>query len=217
MLSGIRALCADFDGTIADTRLDFGLMRQRVQEFAAQEGLDGRGLSAPYVLEMVAEIGEQLGADSRRAARFRRRCRAMMCQMELAAAQGGRLFPGVREALAELSGRGLRIAVVTRNCRRAVEEFCKLHPFVCHSLLTRDDVARVKPDPEHLWQALRALGVPPRQAAMIGDHPTDMQCGSAAGLRTVGVLTSGSPAEALEAAGAQLVVGSLADLPPHLP
>ncbi|MFQ6132315.1 MAG: HAD family hydrolase [Armatimonadota bacterium] len=217
LLSGIRAICADFDGTIADTRLDFDLMRQRVRQFAAQEGLDGQHFVERYVLELVAEIEDRLQPGSRSAARFRRRCEAMMSDMELAAVRGGRLFSGAGEALAELSESGRRVAVVTRNCRRAVEEFRGRHPFECHAVVTRDDVRRVKPDPEHLWQALRLLGVPSEEAAMIGDHPTDMQCGRAAGMVAVGVLTSRSRAEALTEAGAELVIPSLAHLPQHLP
>lgn len=215
-LADIRAICADFDGTIADTRLDFDLMRQRVRELAAQEGLDGDQLSERYVLELVAESEQRLGAGSPSAQRFRRRADRMMAQMELAAAQEGRLFAGVSQALAQLAERGVKIAVVTRNCRRAVRHFLRLHPFVCDVLVTRDDVSRVKPDPEHLWHALRLLGIPPHQAAMIGDHPTDVACGKAAGLTVVGVLTSGAGADGLTAAGADLVLPSLAELAAHL-
>ena len=58
-----------------------------------------------------------------------------------------------------------------------------------HLLLTRDDVALTKPNPEHLWEALRLLGEKPEDAAMVGDHFMDIEAGVKAGCAaTLGVL-----------------------------
>ena len=51
---------------------------------------------------------------------------------------------------------------------------------------------------------LKQLDVPPGEAAMVGDHPMDIRAGKEAGLRTIGVLTGYSQAEALHRAGADL-------------
>ena len=79
-------------------------------------------------------------------------------------------------------------------------------------LLTRDDVAKVKPDKAHLLTALGMLGVMPREALMVGDHRTDIECGRAAGAYTCGVLTDKTTRGELEEAGADLVVVSVAAL-----
>ncbi len=48
---------------------------------------------------------------------------------------------------------------------------------------------------------------------MIGDTAVDVQAGRAAGAQTVGVLSGFGEAYELEAAGADLILASVADLP----
>jgi phosphoglycolate phosphatase len=90
----------------------------------------------------------------------------------------------------------------------------------CDALLSRDDVSRVKPDPEHLFAALRALGLPdgrspslsPRSPCiMVGDHWMDIQAGRAAGMGTIGIGRGRGP-EAFAPAPPDLLAEELADL-----
>jgi len=55
-------------------------------------------------------------------------------------------------------------------------------------VVTDDDVAAPKPDPEGLLAAARALGLPPGEIVYVGDSPTDLLAGKAAGMRTAAVL-----------------------------
>jgi phosphoglycolate phosphatase len=88
-----------------------------------------------------------------------------------------------------LIGRGVKVGVVTRNCRRVSLGLLARCALPHHLLLTRDDVPLAKPHPEHLWDALRLLGEPPGAAAMAGDHWMDIQAGVRAGCAaTLGVL-----------------------------
>jgi phosphoglycolate phosphatase len=132
--------------------------------------------------------------------------------MEIEAAAEGALFDGTRMLLAGLAGRSIRTGVVTRNCRIAV---LKVFPDIAHHcqiVLTRDDTECVKPHPEHLHAALRALGVVPSEAIMVGDHPLDILLGRTAGTGTVGVLTGHSGREELRAARADLIVDQAVDI-----
>ena len=57
-----------------------------------------------------------------------------------------------------------------------------------------------KPAPDIFLHALARLGTPASLTAAVGDRPeTDIAAGQAAGLRTIGVLTGASPAEAFAA------------------
>jgi HAD superfamily hydrolase (TIGR01457 family) len=57
-----------------------------------------------------------------------------------------------------------------------------------------------KPSPDMFRHALARLGTPASLTAAVGDRPeTDIAGGQAAGLRTIGVLTGASPAEAFAA------------------
>jgi mannitol-1-/sugar-/sorbitol-6-phosphatase len=72
------------------------------------------------------------------------------------------------------------------------------------------DVARGKPDPEGYRIAGERLGVDPAQALVVEDSPPGIEAGRAAGAATVGVT---STHEAAELGAADVVIGSLEDLP----
>ncbi len=74
--------------------------------------------------------------------------------------------------------------------------------------LTRDDSQNVKPHPGHLQKALGILGVPEKDAAMVGDHPTDVMTARRAGSCAVGVLTGSADEKSLRAAGADLILAN---------
>jgi phosphoglycolate phosphatase len=210
-LRALRAVVFDFDGTLAETRIDFGLMRRRTVEVIQQWGAWVPGLDeGRYVLELVEAAASRLAHEPAAAAHFRAAAMQAIEDVEMLTCSRAAPFAGVAEALEALRETGLTVGIITRNCRRAVESVLQRQPLPHDALFTRDDVARVKPDPGHLFACLGALGVPPGEALMVGDHPTDMQCGHAAGALTCGVLTDSTGAAELVAAGAQWV---LLDIP----
>jgi HAD superfamily hydrolase (TIGR01509 family) len=75
-----------------------------------------------------------------------------------------------------------------------------------------DDVDEGKPAPEPVQHALDLAGAPAEQAVFVGDTVWDMQAGSRAGVRCVGVLSGGIPRADLEKAGATAVYDDPADL-----
>lgn len=109
---------------------------------------------------------------------------------------------GAADVLAALAGRGVRTGVVTSKTgdRREVDaDLARIDEHI-DVVITGDDVARGKPDPEGILRALSILGVDPAEAVYVGDGPVDIRAGRAAGMRTIG-LTHGlhSRAELLEA------------------
>jgi len=143
--------------------------------------------------------------------------RQAIVDIELEAAEGAEVFQGVPEMLQVLAERGWRVGIVTRNCRPAVERVLAKLPLHHDVLLTRDDVARAKPDPAHLLAALDALGVSAAQAAMCGDHPMDVLAGQRVGALTVGVLSPGLTPDYFLDVHPDLVVSRVTDLLAHLP
>jgi pyrophosphatase PpaX len=55
-------------------------------------------------------------------------------------------------------------------------------------LVSCDDVARPKPDPEPVHRALEWLGVGADDVVFVGDSLHDLHCGHAAGVRTAAAL-----------------------------
>jgi len=71
---------------------------------------------------------------------------------------------------------------------------------------------RMKPHPDPLLHAARAMGVDPAACLMIGDTTVDMRTGMAAGAQTVGVLCGFGTEDELRRAGAGLILRTTSDL-----
>ena len=85
------------------------------------------------------------------------------------------------------------------------------------ALACADDGIRSKPEPDPVLHLCRVLGIPPERTAVVGDSPSDLRMGRAAGARrNIAVLTGVGDRAALEPlAGA--VLESIADLAPEAP
>jgi phosphoglycolate phosphatase len=216
MFERARAFLFDFDGTLIQQRIDFDLMRRQALEVVARYGLPTEPLRKMYVLEMIDLVQAQLAAqEPARGRAFYAEVQQVITALELEAAEGAKAFPGVPEFLRTLRERGLAVGIVTRNCRAAVERVLQHNHLPYDVLLTRDDVAQVKPDPRHLAAALEILGIPAPQSVMCGDHPMDVLAGQRIGAMTVGVLPAGKPADYFAEVRPDLVVASVTEILDH--
>jgi phosphoglycolate phosphatase len=161
-------------------------------------------------------VAEDLrGRNPELAEMFHASAHGVVIEEEVAAARNASPFPGVIELLGALREADKRIGIVTRNCRPAVEAILANHPIPHDVLLTRDDVSKVKPDPDHLLQAARRIGLSLERALMVGDHPMDVVAGKAAGARTVGILNVGRPADYFAEVEPTAVLSSVTEIPAH--
>lgn len=205
-LDHISALIFDFDGTLATPVLDFSLLRERalasLTPFMEQWDKALEGSSLP-VMEELDRLCASLPPSQ--AALARRRCMDAVEAVEIEAAGRAALFPFVRPMLRALRAKGYSMAIVTRNCPEAVfTVFPDLADF-CSPILTRKDVHRVKPHPDHMNAALKAMGASPEATLAIGDHPMDVEAGKRVGVLTAAVLTGESSRESLEASGPDML------------
>ncbi len=212
-LRGRRALLFDFDGTLIHQTIDFDEMRRLVEGVFRQHGVSPDPWKGMFVLEMIERAVALLeGDDAERARSIRDQAAQAIVDLELRAAEGALAYAGVPEMLQSLRAAGLGVAIVTRNCRLAVESVMARNALACDVLMTRDDVAYVKPDPRHLLVALKHLGASVAQAVMVGDHPSDVLVGQRAGTATVGVLTPGAGPERFAEVDPDLVVSDVTEL-----
>ena len=217
MFDSVRAILFDFDGTLIHQSIDFDFMRDVVLNIVDSYGVATEPLVTMPVLELIDRATDELmRTDGHRGRALFEEAHRAVLGIELAAAERARAFPGVPEMLRHLRRHGFRVGIVTRNCRAAVERVLGHHPMDHDALLTRDDVAHVKPDPRHLLAALEVLGVPGHQAVMCGDHPMDVLAGRRIGAKTVGVLPPGLTSERFAAAVPDLILTQVTDLLSYL-
>jgi len=187
--AALRVVLFDLDGTLAETHIDFPAMTAAMQELARAHSVpesvtDGRDILG--LVEAAAEDVQERGGDG---PALRRTAFAELQAMEIAGCAHPLLLPGTRELLSNLVNRGVKVGVVTRNCRAVSVRLLARFALPHHLLLTRDDIQKAKPNPEHLWDALEYLGEAADHAVMVGDHWMDIQAGVRAGCAaTLGVL-----------------------------
>jgi HAD superfamily hydrolase (TIGR01509 family) len=83
-------------------------------------------------------------------------------------------------------------------------------------LITHDDVAHAKPDPDLFIAAADALGVAVEDSVVVGDSIWDLLAARRARALAVGLLSGGYGREELERAGAFRVYEDPADLLDHI-
>ena len=199
----VDAVVFDFDGTLAELHLDFSEMERRLTERALSLFPLIPDPSNMRALEWVESLARALPEEE--ASVFRRDARALIVEMEMDAARRGKLFSFTKGMLLDLTRRGVRTAVITRNCDAAVKTVFPDIESYCGAFLSRDHVPRVKPDPDHLLRALERVGVAPGRALMVGDHPVDVRTGKSAGTFTAGVWSGNSTMADLVKSGADRV------------
>jgi HAD superfamily hydrolase (TIGR01549 family) len=158
----MRGVIFDLDGTLVDSALDFDVMRREI----------GLPPGEP-ILEAIAQMPP---SEARRAL-------SVVERHEQVGAERAVLLPGVADFLAELAGRGMLAAIITRNSRVITDAVLRKAPLAFSLALTRDD-GPIKPDPWCVEEIRRAWGAPRESVALIGDSIYDIQTGRRAGVRT---------------------------------
>ena len=134
---------------------------------------------------------------------------------------GGLVAPvsGAREAIEELQAGGRGVVLTTgfaRVTQDAILDALGWQDLVPRTLCPADAGGRGRPYPDMVLTALlrTAAADDVREIAVVGDTSYDMLSGVRAGAGLVaGVLTGAHDADALRAAGATHVLGSVAELP----
>ena len=227
-LPRVRALCFDVDGTIADTDdhivaqlaalidkvpLVSGRRAERVarQVVMASETpvnaayglLDRFGMDVP-----IARLRERI-----RTARARGADPAHTRNLEAADQVPHDMMAGVKEMLEALA-RLYPLSTISTGSAPRVERFLEHYGVrkLFAAVVGSETTPRMKPHPDPLLYAAKAMGVDPAACLMIGDTTVDICTGLSAGAQTVGVLCGFGTEEELVRAGAGLILRTTSDL-----
>jgi HAD superfamily hydrolase (TIGR01509 family) len=128
-----------------------------------------------------------------------------------------RPLPGARELLRRLQREGVPFAVATSGNTVSARVGLEMLGFGSEiPLVTRDQVAFAKPNPDLFLAAAKLLGVAIEQSIVVGDSIWDMLAAQRARALAVGLLSGGYGREELQLAGAYRVYDEPADLLGHL-
>jgi HAD superfamily hydrolase (TIGR01509 family) len=128
-----------------------------------------------------------------------------------------RPLPGARELLASLTRRRVPWAIATSGAMATAAHCLKALGVPSGvPVVTRDQVAYAKPDPDLFVVAAELLHVPISTSIVVGDSVWDLLAARRAGALGVGLLSGGYGQDELERAGAYRVYDDPADLHRHI-
>jgi len=128
-----------------------------------------------------------------------------------------RPLPGARDLLARLTAMHVPWAIATSGSDvTAAPTLALLDIPEGTPIVTRDQVAYAKPNPDLFMVAAERLGLATHDAFVVGDSIWDLLAAQRAGSLGIGLLSGGYGQEELERAGAYRVYADPADLLAHL-
>ena len=207
----IEALIFDFDGVIIDTETpDYETWQEVFNVNGAQldrslwQRVIGGGTERFDVYQHLEDIG---GARLNRDAILRSRR-----DRYEALVRSSPLLPGVLEYIEDARRLGLRLGVASSSTRVWVEGHLAERGLLAlfHSVVTGDDVDKVKPAPDLYVAALDRLGTPPDRAVAIEDSLHGVVAAKRAGMFCVAVPNPMTMDMSLEKADLQL--GDLSEM-----
>jgi beta-phosphoglucomutase len=209
-----KAVIFDMDGVLVDSyhaHFESWLMAARREglgfteaEFAGTFGRTSREIIAHFWGEGRLNEAEIATLDAWKESAFR----------DLVA-ENFPAMPGARELLAALSASGFLLAVGSsgppENVSMVLDRLEAKSYF--RAIVTGMDVTRGKPDPQVFLLAAERLGVPPARCVVVEDARPGIEAAHAAGMKAVGLVSTGRTAE--ELAQANHLARTLFELTPQ--
>ncbi|WP_264212206.1 HAD-IA family hydrolase [Leisingera thetidis] len=216
MSKPLRLILFDVDGTLADS--------QGAITGAMAEAFQGAGLPVPPRDAVLSIVGLSLPlamaelAPDQDAATLEALVEgyksSYMASRQAAGAAHSPLYPGAREALAELNAvPEYLLGVATGKSQRGMDALIAAHGLECFVTRQVADHHPSKPHPSMVLAAMAETGVERDSTVMIGDTRYDIEMGRAAGVTTIAVPWGYHAAETL---GADYLIRGFAELRPLL-
>ena len=182
----VRAFVFDLDGTLIDSKTDLvnsvnAMLREtRRAHLPADLIASYVGHGAPQLIART--LGSAASDEERREA-----LKIFLKHYQVKKLEETRPYPGVVEGLHELRTRPLAV-LSNKPAKLSVEILDGLGlAWFFRGVYGGDSFERKKPDPSGALAILKEFGVPPEEAAMVGDSDVDVQTARNAGMLAVGV------------------------------
>ncbi len=163
----MKAVIFDMDGTLIKNPVPFSEMRERI---ARRLNMPVESLQPLY--ESLLKLKNPDVMD-------------ILKEEEIERAKKSYPVDGLRNVLKYLRKMGIKIAIVTRNCREAVDVALGSYLKFFDLIITRDDTKLPKPAPDPILLIIKHFGISPSEAIVVGDYDYDIEAGRRAGCITV--------------------------------
>lgn len=210
-----RVVLIDLDGTLVDTAPDIAeAVNRMLLDWSAPplpldtvRGFIGNGV--PTLIRRVLQANPARHPGEQQAlARFLQHYRDTNGRF-------GQVFPGVREGLKALQQAGYRLGCVTNKFSAPTAALLDIHTLApwFEVVVAGDTLDQMKPSPEPLLHACRAMHANPEHCVLVGDSSVDVAAARAAHM-PVYIVRYGYPgAGGHEAMQCDALIDSFEDLP----
>ena len=209
--TAIRGIVFDLDGVLIQSAPSHAAAFEQVFARCGIHDFEYAPYAGWRTLDVVADVLARRGrTDSPQAIAEMAREKSQVARELLEASRP--LSKNCEATLAQLAG-GFHLGLASSGSRSSVDAFLKLtgSRSLFRSVLSGEDVANAKPDPEIYVRSAEGLGLDARQCLVVEDAVAGVTAARAAGCPVVGMVGTCS-AEALRGAGADQVVADFSEL-----
>jgi pyrophosphatase PpaX len=188
----LKAVLFDLDGTLVSYNLRLLEAKKEAISYLrrlgiARENEDENSLSTQKMLDIIKERSPSSYKQ------VRKRVFKIFEKYELEACSKIRLMPGALYLLQTLNMNGIFTGIVTNNSLKAAKlslQKAGIAKLIC-ILISRDDVDKLKPEPDGILEAIKRLRILKSEAIYVGDAPVDIVAAKKAGVKAC-ALTCGA-------------------------
>jgi HAD superfamily hydrolase (TIGR01509 family) len=216
-----KAVLFDLDGTLVEFKFKVRESRLAMIELLAKKGFDRSHWTENTRTQQMIDEAEKQWKDSEIVMRnqpdfevIRQELFKLLDRFEYEALLSARPLGGSVRILKKIKEAQLFSGVVTNSGRGPVETVLSeygLLPYLS-VVITRDDMQKLKPNPNGLIEAVKRLGIRPDESLYVGDSVIDIEAARLASMKCASVSTGLYKADVLRESSPDYLLNSIEEL-----
>ena len=180
----IKAVLFDFDGTLVFLPINYDRMRYKLKELFSQFGI--KSDFHPLIDSIEDSLLKLENVSKPLAKVIKEKVYSIVDEEELKSIENAELANDAKEVLSALKMNNKKIAIISRNGEKCITEcISRLNITKPDLIVSRNDVNKLKPDPEHIMVAVNKFKLKPSQVILVGDSYHDIECGKKLNVKTI--------------------------------